>query len=237
MPPTRKNRGGSSPRRQTRRTTNPDKIAAKEYVKTIKDLRVELKAIQQQYRDAEAIVKNPQNEKANIKAINDMRNASLDKDEIVFPLPIKQGESEMSLNIIKKIKIKERWNIIATAKLWKRDLSLKRKPLGEAVDKLNAALEPVEFKAQLKFLTRPRPDSRINENNLSGPYGNPAPPAYENPGPSYKSEKSSKYGFPTSTPPPEYPPPNYTVGGSRHKRKNKNKTRKNKSHKKRYTRK
>ena len=84
MPPTRKNRGGSTPRRQTRRTINPDKIAAKEYVKTIKDLRVELKAIQKMYRDAEAIVKNPQNEKANIKAINDMRNASLDKDEIVF---------------------------------------------------------------------------------------------------------------------------------------------------------
>ena len=81
----------------------------------------------------------------------------------------------------------------------------------------------------MKFLTSPRPDSRINGNNLSGPYGNPAPPAYENPGPSYKSEKSSKYGFPTSTPPPEYPPPNYTVGGSRRKRKTKTKPEKTKA--------
>ena len=71
--------------------------------------------------------------------------------KLFFPLPIKQGESEMSLNIIKKIKIKERWNIIATAKLWKRDLSLKRKPLGEAVDKLKCGTRTIRIQSTIEI--------------------------------------------------------------------------------------
>lgn len=53
-------------------------------------------------------------------------------------------------------------------------------------------------------------------------YGFGIPPWFgSGPGPSYKSKESSKFGFPTTTPPPLYPPPNYEVGGSgsRHKHK------------------
>ncbi len=79
------------------------------------------------------------------KAINDMRHAELDMNAIVFPLPKKEGEREMSLDIIRHIGVKERWKIIATVMLWRRELSSKRKPLSEAVDKFNSAIEPLEF--------------------------------------------------------------------------------------------
>jgi len=253
MPPTRKNRGGSTPRRQTRRrrtrTPNPYKVAAKAYVEEIKDLRVELKGIQKMYRDADIILNNQPNEKDKEKAMNDKENAKLDmleKHKNGFPLPKKDGVTIRLNNrdifrIIKKIPIKERWNIIATGYLMIRPLEQRRRRMENALAKFEGSMEPIEFRNQLEFFRKKIPASNSNEiiygSDLSGPYGHAAPPAYENPGPSYKLEKSSKYGFPTSTPPPEYPPPDYTLGGSRRKRKTKNKTRKNKSHKKRYTRK
>jgi len=255
MPPTRKNRGGSSPRRQTRRrrtrTPNPYKVAAKAYIAEIKDLRVELKGIQKMYRDADIILNNQPNEKDKEKAMNDKENAKLDmleKHKNGFPLPKKDGV-EIGLNnrdifrIITKIPIKERWNIIATGYLMIRPLEQRRRRMENALAKFEGSMEPIEFKNQLNFFRKitsasnSNPNETIDGSDLSGPYGHAAPPAYENPGPLYKSKESSKYGFPTSTPPPEYPPPNYEVGGSRRKRKNKNKLNKLRKTKRRYTRK
>ena len=250
---TRKNKGGSLPRRQTRRTRtrtpNPYKVAAKAYVEEIKDLRVELKAIQKMYRDADIILNNQPNEKDKEKAMNDKENAKLDmieKHKNGFPLPKKDGV-EIGLNnrdifrIIKKIPIKERWNIIATGYLMIRPLEQRRRRMENALAKFEGSMEPIEFRNQLEFFRKiisySNPNEIIDGSDLSGPYGHAAPPAYKNPGPSYKSEKSSKYGFPTSTPPPEYPPPNYEEGGSRRKRKNKTKLNKLRKTKRRYTRK
>ena len=230
----RRTRSAVNTAAQTRRsnTTNPDKIAAKAYIIEVKELRKRLKELQKIYRDAKAIAKNPPNVKAYEKAINDMRNAELDKAVIVFPLPKREGESEMNLNIIREIGVTERWKIIATVMLWRRELSSKRKPLSDAVDKFNAALDPIGFREQMKFFTRPRDTDSpriIDGNLLPGRYGKAAP----NRAPSYKSKESSKsmvFGFPKNSPsPPSYklltdsqqtpPPPGYGYypdeGGSR----------------------
>lgn len=234
---TRKNKGGSLPRRQTRRrrtrTPNPYKVAAKAYVEEIKDLRVELKGIQKMYRDADSILNNQPNEKDEETAMNDKENAKFDmleKHKNGFPLPKKDGV-EIGLNnrdifrIIKKIPIKERWNIISTGYLMIRPLEERRRRM-EALYKFEGAMEPIEFRNKLKFFERIISESNPDEgivvgSDLPGPYGHAPPPAYKNPGPSYKSKESSKFGFPTTTPPPLYPPPNYEVGGSgsRHKHK------------------
>jgi hypothetical protein len=215
MSSTRRTRGTVNTAAQTRRsnTTNLDKIAAKAYVVEVKELRKRLKEIQKKYRDAKAIAKNPPNEKAREKAINDMRHAELDKAAIVFPLPKRAGERAMNINVIREIGVTERWKIIATVMLWRRELSSKRKPLSEAVDKFNAALEPIEFREQMKFFTRRRdtdnsPDI-IDGNDLRGRYGKAAPDR----APSYKSKESPKsmvFGFPKSSPLPP-PPPNYKL--------------------------
>ncbi len=236
MPHTRKNKGGSSPRRQTRRrrtkTPNPYKVAAKAYVEEIKKLRVELKGIQKMYRDADSILNNQPNEKDKLKAMNDKENAKLDmleKYKNGFPLPKKDGvvirvNNPDIFRIIKKITIKERWNIIATGYLLIRPLEKRRRRM-EALYKFEGAMEPIEFREKLKFfnlqLTN-NPDRIVVGSELRGPYGHAPPPAYENPGPSYKSEESSiKFGFPRTSPPSYPPPPKYEEGGSgsRHKHK------------------
>lgn len=229
MTVTFKKKGGSSPRRQTRRIPNPYRKAAKDYVAEIKKLRVELKGIQKMYRDADSILNNQSNEKDTlIKAMDNKGQAEknmLEKYKKGFPLPKKDGvvirpNNPDIFRIIKKITIKERWNIIATGYLMIRPLEERRRRM-EALYKFEGAMEPIEFRNKLKFFERIiselNPDNRIVDgSDLSGPYGHAPPPAYENPGPlpSYKSKESSIFGFPITTPPPQYPPPNYDVGGS-----------------------
>jgi len=225
MPPTRKNKGGSSPRRQTirRRTPNPDRVAAKSYVEEIKELRKELKGIQKMYRDADKKV--PKDSTKMTQAENDLR-------VVDFPeLP--------EDNISRKIKPTERWGIIATARLWRRPLQNKRR-MEEHLDKINAVFDFYEFKRTLEYLiTTPYYHYHDGLPDLSQPqavvdvprlkYGETRP------------DFSSPYGFPpnieTGTPPKYSSPPNYEVGGSRRKRKNKNKLNKLRKTKRRYRRK
>jgi hypothetical protein len=218
----------------TRRTiSNRDlnKNKAKEYVNEIKALRATLKEIQKKFRVANSKVP---------KDIVGMRRAKSERMAIaVFP-PLPPDE------VGKYFKASQRWGIVATARLWWRNLSTKRRP-HEIVDKINAATSYTEFKSIIHWLSTHRvAEPLITEDGLevvyrqeSGPLSRAAhPPRYSSSSSDSSSDSDSSlvYGFPAEyvqgilpgySPPPGYSPrsspPVYTRGGSKKKYKHRTK--------------